>query len=212
MKEFYPNIEYNKSKRRKFIVYFIIAMILLGGLLSVYIINDPKSLLTWVVAFFILALIALLPGVLRVYTTKNIPLLHIDDKTVTFGRKRTVELKDIVKAKVNVMVVTTSRLQPEIEEELKYVAANLEDDEYFGDVDIIIKGKNKEETLYSTVMDCVGALQALVDMGVKDYEINVFSGKYRVKSNYKLYKTKPDQPKDGDGIKLSKKDRIKQLL
>ena len=51
-----------------------------------------------------------------------------------------------------------------------YQTDDLEDDEYFGDVDIIIKGKNKEETLYSTVMDCIGALQALVDMGVKDYE------------------------------------------
>ena len=59
-------------------------------------------------------------------------------------------------------------------------------------------------------MDCVGALQALIDFGVKEYEINVFSGKYNVKSNYKLYKT---QSTDNDGIeKLSKKDRIKQLL
>ena len=118
--------------------------------------------------------------------------------------------RSIIKAKVNVMVQTTSKYKAEIEEELKYVAENLEDDEYFGDVDLIIKGDKKEEQLYATVMDCVGALQALIDFGVKEYEINVFSGKYNLKSNYKLYKT---QSSGDDSLnKLSKKDRIKQLL
>ena len=210
MKSFYPNVQYNKGKKRKFLILYAITMILLGGLFSVYFIQDPKGLFTWLVAFGAIMFTMLIPGVLRAYPTKGLPIIEIDEKTITYGGKIKVELKDVVKAKINVMVETTSKYKAEIEEELKYVAENLEDDEYFGDVDLIIKGEKKEETLYATVMDCVGALQALVDFGVKEYEINVFSGKVSIKSNYQLYKSKST---DGDSIdKLSKKDRIKQLL
>ena len=210
MKSFYPNVQYNKGKKRKFLILYAVTMILLTGLFSIYFVQDPKGIFTWIVALGALMFTMLLPGVMRAYPTKGLPIIEIDDKVITYGGKFKVELKDIVKAKINVMVVTSSKYKAEIEEELKYVAANLEDDEYFGDVDLIIKGEKKEEQLYATVMDCVGALQALIDFGVKEYEINVFSGKYNVKSNYKLYKT---QSTDNDGIeKLSKKDRIKQLL
>lgn len=210
MKSFYPNVQYNKSKKRKFLILYAVTMILLAGLFSIYFLQDPKGLFTWIVALGAIMFTMLLPGVMRAYPTKEVALIEIDDKTIVYGGKLKAELKDIIKAKVNVMVQTTSKNKAEIEEELKYVANNLEDDEYFGDVDLIIKGEKKEEQLYATVMDCVGALQALIDFGVKEYEINVFSGKYNVKSNYKLYKT---QSNGDDSLnKLSKKDRIKQLL
>lgn len=212
MKSFYPNKEYNKKKKRKFFIYYAITMLCLGGLLSVYLVNDPKSFMVWLLALGAIMFTILLPGVIKAYPTKDIPIIEIDDKTITYGGKHKVELQDIVSAKVNVLAPTTSRLKPEIEEELKYVAANLEDDEYFGDVDLIIKGKKKNEQLYATVMDCIGALQALVDFGVKDYQINVFSGKVTVKSNYKFYKSKQDKEQNDKNINLSKKDRIKQLL
>ncbi len=211
MKSFYPNVKYNKSKRRKFLIYFFVTMFLLGGLLTVFIINNPRQFSVVLIGGGMVIICLLLPGVLKAYPTKPKAILEIDEKTITYGGKYTVGLSDIIKAKINVSVDTVSRSKAEILDELNYVAKNLEEEEYFGDVDLIIKGKKKEERLYSTVMDCVGALQALVDFGVKEYEINVFSGKFAVKSNYKFYKTK-DQEEVKDGVGLSRKERIKQLL
>ena len=211
MKEFYPNIAYNKEKRKKFFIFFILTIIMLAALFSVCVIAKPESFITWLVLLGIMLCCLLVPGVMRAYPVKNVPIIQISNKTITYSGKYSVELKDVKSVRVNVMVDVISKIKPEIEEHLKYVANHLEEEEFFGDVDLVVKTKNgKDEKVYATVMDCVGALQALVDFGVKEYEINVFSGKIAVTSNYKIYKSKTEDSEQG--IKLSKKERIKQLL
>jgi len=211
MKSFYPNIAYNKSKRKKFFILFFVTIIMLAGLFTISVTLKPKSFVTWVTLLGIMLSALLVPGVIKAYPVKNLPIVEISDKAITYNGKYSVELKHVKSVRINVLVETFSKLKPEIEEHLKYVADHLEDEEFFGDVDLIVLDKKgQEEKLYATVMDCVGALQALIDFGVKEYEINVFSGKVAVKSNYKLYKTKPSGT-DSD-IKLSMKERIKQLL
>ena len=184
---------------------------MLAGLFTISVTLKPKSFVTWVTLLGIMLSALLVPGVIKAYPVKNLPIVEISDKAITYNGKYSVELKHVKSVRINVLVETFSKLKPEIEEHLKYVADHLEDEEFFGDVDLIVLDKKgQEEKLYATVMDCVGALQALIDFGVKEYEINVFSGKVAVKSNYKLYKTKPSGT-DSD-IKLSMKERIKQLL
>lgn len=209
MKTFYPNIEYNKKQRVKFFVLAAIALFFLLGTIVTFSIVDPKNKSVFLIAFGLIIVVGLTIMVLKAYPTKNIPIIQIDEKYVYYGKNTKVELSDIVKVKVNVMVPTNSRLKPEIEAELKAVANNLEMDEFFGDVDLVVNGKKGEETLYASVLDCVGALQALVDFGVKNYEINVFSGKVVVKSDYKIYKNYNNQE---NGIGISRKERFRQLL
>ena len=209
MKTFYPNIEYNKKQRVKCLVLAAIALFFLLGTIATFSIVDPKNKSVFLIAFGLIIVVGLTIMVLKAYPTKNIPIIQIDEKYVYYGKNTKVELSDIVKVKVNVMVPTNSRLKPEIEAELKAVANNLEMDEFFGDVDLVVNGKKGEETLYASVLDCVGALQALVDFGVKNYEINVFSGKVVVKSDYKIYKNYNNQE---NGIGISRKERFRQLL
>ncbi len=206
---FYPDIAYNKSKRRRFYILFAITMVCMLGLLSIFIINDPKSLTVFFLMFIVLVLLLLLPSVLKSYPINGKPMIEIGDKQIIYNGKYVVELKDIVGFKCNVLHPCASRIPAEMIDELTEVGKNLTEEIRFGDVDLIIKGQKKNETLYATVVDCVGAAQALVDFGVKDYTLYVYYKKQVIDPKHKFTKTlKEDEKID----KLSKKDRIKQLL
>ncbi len=207
--EFYPDIAYNKAKRRKFFILFAITMVCMLGLLSIMIVNDPKSLTVFLFMFVILVLLILLPSVLKSYPVNGKPIIEIGDKQIIYHGKYVVELKDIVGFKCNVLHPCTSRIPAEMIDELTEVGNHLTEEIRFGDVDLIIKGEKKNETLYATVIDCVGAAQALVDFGVKDYTLYVYYKKQVIDPKYKFTRTLKDDEKID---KLSKKERIKQLL
>ena len=207
--KFYPNIAYNKSKRRKFFVLFLIAMICMLGLLSIVIVNDPTSLTAFLLMFIVLILLLLLPSVFKSYPTNGKPIIEIGEKQIIYNGKYVVELKDIVGFKCNVLHPCASRIPSEMIDELTDVGKHLTDEVRFGDVDLVIRGQKKDEMLYATVMDCVGAAQALIDFGVKEYTCYVYYKKQVVNAGYKFTKTLKDDEKID---RLSKKDRIKQLL
>lgn len=207
--QFFPNIEYNKAKRKKFWVLMIVAMLALFGLLTVFIINDPKSVMTITVGMFILFLLILLPSVLKSYPIKNKPVIEVGEKQIIYNEKYVVELKDIIGFKLNVFHPCTSRIPTEIEDELTEVGKNLDQEIRFGYVDLVIRGQKKEETLYGTVIDCVGAAQALVDFGVKDYVCYVSWKKHVIKPDYKFIRRVNDEE---SVVNLSKKNRRKQLI
>ena len=207
--QFFPNTEYNKAKRKKFWVLMIVAMLALFGLLTVCLINDPKSAFTVTVAFFILFLLILLPSVLKSYPVNGKPVIEVGEKQVIYNGKYVVELKDIVGFKLNVFHPCASRIPTEIEDELTEVGKKLDEEIRFGYVDLVIKGEKKEETLYGTVLDCVGAAQALIDFGVKEYVCFVSWKKHVITPAYKFIRKVSDEE---NVINVSKKNRRKQLL
>ena len=76
-----------------------------------------------------------------------------------------------------------------------------------GNCDITFKAGRKEEVLYTTVNDVVGALQALVNFGVRKYKLAFAYKKAYEVSNYKFFKETPDVVEN-----VSKKERLKQLI
>ena len=65
MKSFYPNVQYNKGKKRKFLILYLVTMVLLAGLFSIYFIQDPKGIFTWMVALGAIMFTVLLPLVIK---------------------------------------------------------------------------------------------------------------------------------------------------
>ena len=205
--QFFPNIEYNKAKRKKaYILGFASIFLLLIMFASFLQINTSVAITVGILFLFV---IILLPSIIKSYPIKKKPVIEVGEKQIIYNGKYVVELKDIVGFKLNVFHPCSSRISVEIEDELNEVSKNLDKEIRFGYVDLVIKGQKKEETLFGTVLDCVGAAQALVDFGVKEYVCYVSWKKHTIVSNFKFRKTVTEQD---NVINISKKKRRKQLL
>lgn len=205
--QFFPNIEYNKAKRKKAYILGFASLVLTLLMFTMFLqINTSVAITVGILFLFILIL---LPSIIKSYPVKLNPVIEVGEKQVVYNGKYAVELKDIVGFKLNVFHVSNSRIPTEIEDELIEVGKNLDKEVRFGYVDLIIRGQKKEETLYGTVLDCVSAAQALVDFGVKEYVCYVSCKKHAIVSDFKFIKKVKTED---DVVNLSKKDRRKQLI
>ena len=94
--------------------------------------------------------------------------------------------------------------------ELKRVAAIKPTEPVLGTCDLIVKNeKGKEETKYNIVSDCIGALDALWQAGVKKYRIVYCMKKLNTPASYAM--TAPAE-KGKDLEELSEKERMNQLI
>ncbi|HBF44515.1 MAG TPA: hypothetical protein DDW16_02635, partial [Clostridiales bacterium] len=157
--------------------------------------------------FIVLMLLILLPRVLGNYPTKNSPVIVVDKKEIIVNGASVLKLSDIIEVNCTVIFQPESKFQDEIAEEIKKAAENPTETEYLGNCDITFKAGRKEEVLYTTVNDVVGALQALVNFGVRKYKLAFAYKKAYEVSNYKFYKEIPDVVEN-----VSKKERLKQLI
>ena len=206
MKEFFPNVEYNKSKRKKFLLFFILTVLVFASLTALFAIKK-NLMLVMILGFIVLMLLILLPRVLGNYPTKNVPVISVDKKEVIVNGASVLKLNDIIEVNCTVIFQPEGKFQDEIAEEIKKAAENPTDFEYLGNCDITIKAGRKEEILYTTVNDVVGALQALVNFGVRNYKLAFAYKKAYEVSNYKFFKETPDVVEN-----ISKKERLKQLI
>lgn len=205
MENFYPNIAYNKSKRRKFLIFFILTALVFASLTALFAIKK-NVMLVMIAGFVVLLLLLLFPKVLGMYPTKEIPLISIDKKELVVNGM-TLRLSDIISVNCNAHFQASSRESAEIAKELKAACDNPTEFLYLGDCDITIKGKRKEEVVYTTINDVVGALQALVNFGVKKYTLAFSYKKFYEISNYKFVRETTDTMEN-----VSKKERMKQLI
>lgn len=205
MENFYPNIAYNKSKRRKFLIFFILTALVFASLTALFAIKK-NVMLVMIAGFVVLLLLLLFPKVLGMYPTKEIPLISIDKKELVVNGI-TLRLSDIISVNCNAHFQASSRESAEIAKELKAACDNPTEFLYLGDCDITIKGKRKEEVVYTTINDVVGALQALVNFGVKKYTLAFSYKKFYEISNYKFVRETTDTMEN-----VSKKERMKQLI
>lgn len=205
MENFYPNIAYNKSKRRKFLIFFILVALVFASLTALFAIKK-NVMLVMIAGFVVLLLLLLFPKVLGMYPTKEIPLISIDKKELVVNGM-TLRLSDIISVNCNAHFQASSIESAEIAKELKAACDNPTEFLYVGDCDITIKGKRKEEVVYTTINDVVGALQALVNFGVKKYTLAFSYKKFYEISNYKFVRETTDTMEN-----VSKKERMKQLI
>lgn len=209
MAQFFVNNEYNKGKRKKAIILFIVLMIALFFTTIVFLVNGKMMPVFLIVIVGLMACL-FFPPIVKSYPITDKPMWDIGTKEVSFGLNYKLKLTDIISVDVRVDYYSESKDPNVIKEELERASKNPLDTKYFGTFDVHVQGKKKEEVCYSMIEDCVGALQASVDFGVKKYKLMFYCKKQLVVSHYKFKKN--DTSTGGDLKALSPKDRRKQLL
>ena len=85
-------------------------------------------------------------------------------------------------------------------------------DEWYGNLDIIVKdAKGKNKMLYTHIDNVVDAMLTLIKLGIKNYELSYSLKKNKVVSEYDYRKDVLNEI-DQEYNKLSKKDKKKQLI
>lgn len=210
-KKYYANLEYNKSKRVKFFALFGALIVTMGLVIGSFIALGQYgvSIISALVLIFIGMLI---PQTLRNYPVKtDEPLLVVNGREITVG-KDVFRAQDIENVRVSVELAPVSKLDSENKEFLKNYASKMPEDECFGTLELTFKPAakvSKGEVRVVTVEDCLGALVAMVDAGVKHYSITFSLKKFFETAKFSVTKTEIKQQKLSD---VSKKDRLKQIM
>lgn len=208
---FYPNIEYNKSRRVKYFSLLILLTLCLG-----MVIGSMVATKQWMIAAFmgmiLVMMLIMIPSVIKNHPVKkNVPELTVYGKDVTAQGKQ-LRVQDIEKVVVNITVPTISKKTDENQQYLKEVASTYPEEPYLGTFDIYLKpGPNvkKGEAIYMTIDDCLTAASVLIEAGVKHYAIGFSMKKWYEPATFSLKKQEAHQTKLTD---LSEKERLKQII
>ena len=210
MKQFFPDVQYSKKKRYQSIGLFAILIIMIGGFAAYLFINN-QMLLAGVMLIFLVIPLATIPSTFMNYPTKKVALIEVDGKTVRLhGDKMEYKGSEILAASVIIDVPNMKGTVEERMAELKRIAAIKPTEPILGTCDLIVKNaKGKEETKYHIVSDCIGALDALLEAGVKKYRIIYCMKKLNTPAAYAMVASQAKQP---DIEELSEKEKMNQLI
>lgn len=208
---FYPDIEYNKSRRLKYFSLLILLTLCLG-----MVIGSMVATKQWMIAAFmgmiLVMMLIMIPSVIKNHPVKkNVPELTVYGKDVTAQGKQ-LRVQDIEKIVVNVTVPTISKKTDENQKYLKEVASTYPEEPYLGTFDVYLKpgpGVKKGEAIYMTIDDCITAASVLIEAGVKHYAIGFSMKKWYEPASFSLKKQEVRQTKLAD---LSEKERLKQII
>lgn len=208
-KVFYPDIEYNRKKRSKLLVLYVLLALFPGGF-AVFLLTTGQTMMAMIMFAMLVLLLTMVPSTLQQYPTKRLPLITIEGKNVTFGKNDVVKSSDIVSVSVVIEVPAVSKIKAENEEFLNKVASQKPTEQLLGTCDVaVLNAKNKEVVKYAIVEDCIGALEGLLALGVKKYRILYTMKKMTVEAQYSLGKIKIEGESSEE---LSERDKIMQLL
>ena len=210
MKEFYPDLQYNKSKRNKYITLLLLSVFFVGGM-SAVMIFVLKNLMIGLIMLAVLLLVLLtIPSAFTNYPTKNKPLIEVGETKVRLYSKEEYHVSDVLEASVFIDVPSVKGTKEAKFEYLKKIAAKKPEQPVTGACDVLVKTqKGKEETKYNIVSDCLGALQALLDAGVKRYRIIYAMGKLTVKAIYRVART--GEQEEGS-LEMTENEKMMQLI
>lgn len=208
-KNYYPNIQYNKNKKRTGLIFSILLLVVMLGPTSLFFSTGQMDFAA-IFGMFLLLPIFLIPSIIKNYPTKNEPIVIIKDKEM-FIDKVTAKYKDVTLIKVTIEL-PASKLDSENDALLQKVKTEKPENVYFGNLDIVWKdAKGKKRVLYSHIDNVIDALETLLSLGLKHYEINFTIRKKSVKCEYDIRKEKALE-KEKTLQATSVKDRKKQLL
>ncbi len=209
MKQFYPNVLYNKSQRRKALaLYGLLALFCGGGGVACFLTDQMSmGIICLVVLVFFVALV---PTIFSTNPVKYEPVISVDGTKVTLYGKEEIKMSDIIAVSVCLEVPKEGSTKAEMQEALEKAAAERPTEPVFGTCDLIVLDKKgKEVGKYHYVEDALGALTAFVEGGVKKYRIVYSMKKLNTVAKYSI-NLSPTGNSNYDA--LSEKDRILQLL
>lgn len=211
-KEYRPNLEYNRKKRTSALVLLIIYTLLMGGFIAFILIKQTYTY-AFVMAIFVIFPFILIPPILKNYPVKDEPLIKLNDKSFTAGGKE-YKVKDIVQISANIDL-PYSKVDSENDALLQKMASTKAEDIYFGSFDIVVPGNaGKNEVIYNNIDNVIDALNSFIEAGVKHYKLTYSIKKKTITSTYDYRKDIiVEREKEKEELaKLSKKDKIKQLI
>ena len=211
-KKFYPNIAYNKSQRAKFFTMTILLVLCMGMVIGLMVAIE-QIMFAILFGSLLIMVFTLVPSALKNNPIKpDVPQIVVSGKEITVHGK-THTSKDIEKVVVTITLSPVSKLASENKEFLLQTAKTYPEEPFLGTVDVYYKKslhlKKSEEIAYTTVDDCIGALTAMVNAGVKHYKILFSLKKLTATATFSLKKEETGKPKLTD---VSQKDRLKQLI
>ena len=208
-KKYYPNLEYNKSKRRTGLILSILLFVLMAGPASVFVATKQYEFALFFGVFLIFP-IFLVPTIIKNYPIKNEPAVIIKDKEIYID-KINAKFKDVTMINVTIEL-PSSKLDSENNALLEKVKTEKPENIYFGNLDIVWKDANgKKRVLYSHIENVIDALETLLSLGLKYYKINFTIRKKSVICEYdfrKEYALKKEKSLQSTTVK----NRRKQLL
>jgi len=211
MKEFYPDIVYNKGKRRLYFGMLALAVLLIGGVGAAFFVLGQTPIAIIVLVFVVVIAVTTLPSTLMNYPVKKTPLLEVGEGKIRLYGKEEYKMNSVLVASVMIDVPQIKGTKTEKLAYLNKIASKKPTEPVTGACDVLVKdAKGKEVTKYNIVEDSIGALQALLDAGVKQYRIIYSMKKLSVKAKYRVAPTSTSGEKKPDG--LSEKDKMMQLL
>lgn len=210
-RKYYPNLEYNRSKKTKFITLSALLLVCMGLFIGAMVAAEQWWGLL-IAVFLLLFIGALVPSVIKGYPTKQgVPELVVYGHDVTV-RDKQMRSTDIEKVVVTVLLSPVSKLAEENKAFAKEFAAAFPEEPCFGTVDIYLKPGpkvKKGEVIYLTVEDCMAAAVDLVNAGVKHYSIFFSLKKIYEPARFSLTKKEKQTAKLSD---VSEKDRRRQII
>ena len=209
MKQFFPDIRYSKKKRWESIGLFAILFILIGGF-AAYLFINKQTLLAGIMLIFLIIPLATIPSAFMNYPTKNVALIEVNGSRIKlYGDKREYKASEILAASVIIDVTPSKGTVEQRMKDLKQIASVKPTEPVLGTCDVIVRNaKGKEETKYNIVNDCIGALEALLEAGVKKYRIVYCMKKLNTPATFAMTAA----PSTSQGYnELSEKERMNQL-
>lgn len=207
---FYADVEYNKSRRVRYIVLLVLLFLVMGLMIGTFV-ASKQWMFVIVLGAVLLIMASLIPTVLKNYPVKSDAVLTLVGREV-FVQGKTLRTTDIEKVIVNVEVGAVSKNKDENKEFLKQVASAFPEEKLLGTVDLVLKSGPKVkrgETIYMTLSDSIGAVVALVNAGVKHYAIGFSLKKFYEPAAFSITKTEKQKAKLTD---VSAKERRRQII
>ena len=210
MKQFFPDIAYSRKKRWEALGLFAMFALLIGGF-STYMFLSKQPMMGAITLIILVLPLASIPSAFMNYPTKHVPLVEVEgNKIRVYGDKKEYKASDVLAVSVIIDVPNIKGTVEERMEELKRIASIKPTEPLLGTCDLLVKGANgKEETKYNIVSDCIGALEALLEAGVKKYRIVYCMKKINTPATYSVIAS---QNKDRGISELSEKERLSQLI
>lgn len=179
--EFYPNIAYNRKRRRRYYVMFAILAVLLISMDAWFVTKQMYYLLfiNLILVFFLF----LTPKALAENPVRRIPVVKIGD-AVTVGGKQ-FPLSSVKAVNAIVYLGSVGNLV-ENREFLEKCAASAPPTEMTGSLGVTAEVEGKTVTYYQVIENVVEALLLFVAEGGVEYSLGYSLGKEFRKSTYNL--------------------------
>ena len=210
MRDFYPDLIYNRAKRKSYFMLLFLGLFLLGGTAAAFFVMQ-QHMIGIIIGVLAIVALATVPSALTNYPVKNIPLMQVDKNKVILYGKEEYKISDVLAVSVLIDVPPIRGTKEAKMQYLKKIASQKPTHPTVGTCDILVRdSKGKEVTKYNIIGDCIGGLETLLSSGVKKYRLVYYMKKLSMPARYGLNIATEVEKKDLSN--MNEKDKLMQLL